>query len=229
MDYVLQITNKNYSSWSLRPWLLMRALRIPFDEVLHRFTPGAPDDFRGLSPSGKVPWLVDGETVVWDSLAIAEYLAERHAAVWPGNAGARAWARCAAAEMHSGFSALRNHHPMNVGVRIAVPSRRPQVEADIARILDLWRQGLEDFGGPWLAGQSFTAADAFFAPVAFRFRTYGVTAEGPPGDYLARLLTHPAVLEWEAAALNEDFREPVYEAALAESGRVTADYRVPAR
>ena len=227
--YRLHITNKNYSSWSLRPWVLMRALGIPFEEVLHPFTRGNAQDFREVSPSGKVPWLVDGDTVVWDSLAIAEYLAERHAGVWPGDAGARAWARCACAEMHSGYSALRNHHPMNIGVRIAVPSRPPQVEADIARIVELWRQGLERHGGLWLAGQAFTAVDAFFAPVAFRFRTYGVAVQGPPADYLARLLANPAVLEWEAAALNEEFREDAYETALTESGRVTADYRIPAR
>lgn len=227
--YELHITNKNYSSWSLRPWVLMRALAIPFAEHLHRFTPGAPDDFRQVSPSGKVPWLVDGGTVVWESLAIAEYLAERHPGVWPADAEARAWARCASAEMHSGFAALRSRHGMNVGVRLAVTQRPPTVEADIARIVALWSEGLERFGGPWLAGKAFSAVDAFFAPVAYRFRTYDVSVGGTAGDFLARLLDHPAMREWEAAALAEDFREAGYDADLAKVGTLTADYRAPAK
>lgn len=229
MGYVLHITNKNYSSWSLRPWVLMRALGIAFDEVLHRFTPGAADDFRKLSPSGKVPWLVDGDTVVWDTLAIAEYLAERHPGVWPADAGARAWARSAAAEMHSGFTALRGQHGMNVGVRVAVAQRSTELLADIARIERLWNEGLARFGGPFLAGFAFTAVDAFYAPVAYRFRTYGIAPQGAAAGYLATLLGHPAMRKWEAAALAEDFRDPPHEDELAQIGRVTADLRVPAR
>ena len=225
MPYRLHITHKNYSSWSLRPWLLMRALGIPFDEVLHRFTPGAADDFRGISPSGKVPWLVDGDTVVWDSLAIAEYLAERHPGVWPAAAPARAWARCAAAEMHSGFATLRNLHGMNVGVRVAVAQRPPALLADIARIESLWNEGLARFGGAFLAGAAFTAVDAFYAPVAYRFRSYGITPQGAAADYLATLLAHPAMREWEAAALSEEIRIPQYETELAQIGTVTADFR----
>jgi glutathione S-transferase len=162
MSYVLHITNKNYSSWSLRPWVLMRALGIAFDEVLHPFTPGNAPDFRKLSPAGKVPWLVDGDTVVWESLAIAEYLAERHPGIWPAAAAARAWARCAAAEMHSGFTTLRRLHGMNIGVRVAVKQRSPALLADIARIEGLWNEGLARFGGPFLAGAAFTA-DAVYA------------------------------------------------------------------
>lgn len=226
MSYILHIANKNYSSWSLRPWALLRANNIPFTERLHRL--GA-EDFRSFSPSGRVPCLVDGDTVAWDSLAIVEYLAERHAGVWPGNAQARAWARCACAEMHSGFAALRNGHGMNVGVRVAVTQRSAAIEADIARIVALWQQGLQRFGGPWLAGAGFCAVDAFFAPVAFRFRTYGVAPGGAAGDYLARLLAHPALLEWETAALAEDFREAEHEAELASAGRVTADLRASAK
>ncbi|MBK8762654.1 MAG: glutathione S-transferase family protein [Sulfuritalea sp.] len=229
MGYVLHITNKNYSSWSLRPWVLMRALGIAFDEVLHRFTPGAADDFRKLSPSGKVPWLADGDTVVWDTLAIAEYLAERHPAVWPADAGARAWARSAAAEMHSGFTALRGQHGMNVGVRVAVAQRSPALVTDIARIEHLWNEGLARFGGPFLAGAAFSAVDAFYAPVAYRFRTYGIAPQGAAATYLATLLAHPAMREWESAALAEDFRDPPHEDELAQIGRVTADLRVPAR
>lgn len=227
--YTLHITNKNYSSWSLRPWVLMRALGIAFDEVLHPFTRGTAPDFREISPAGKVPWLVDGDIAVWDSLAIAEYLAERHPGVWPVDAAARAWARCACAEMHSGFGALRGQHGMNVGVRVEVSRRSPELLADIARIERLWNEGLAHFGGPFLAGAAFTAADAFFAPVAYRFRTYGVSPAGAAGDYASRLLTHPAMREWEAAALAEDFRDPPHEAELIGIGRVTADLRAPAR
>lgn len=229
MTYVLHITNKNYSSWSLRPWVLMRACGIEFGEVLHRFTPGAPDDFRGISPSGRVPWLEDGDTVVWDSLAIAEYLAERHPQVWPADSRARAWARCAAAEMHSGFATLRNEHGMNIGVRVAVTQRSPGLLADIARIERLWSEGLDRFGGPFLAGPEFSAVDAFFAPVVYRFRSYGVPVTDASADYMADMLAHPALREWELAALDEDFRDPPHEDELALIGRVTADLRVPAR
>lgn len=227
--YCLHITNKNYSSWSLRPWVLLRVLGIPFTERLHRFTPGAVGDFRGIAPAGKVPWLEDGNTVVWDSLAIAEYLAERHPGVWPAEAVARAWARSAAAEMHSGFAALRNQHGMNVGVRVAVTQRSPALLADIARIEQLWNGGLARFGGPFLAGAAFTSVDAFFAPVAYRFHTYGVAPQGAAAGYLAAMLAHPALREWEAAALAEDFREARHEAELAAAGTVTADFRVAAR
>ncbi len=228
MDYVLHITNKNYSSWSLRPWVLMRALEIPFDEVLHRYTPGAPDDFRNSSPSGRVPWLEDGNSVVWDSLAITEYLAERYPQVWPADDRARAWARCAAAEMHSGFSCLRNEHGMNIGVRVTVTHRSPGLLADIARIERLWSEGLDRFGGPWLTGPEFSAVDAFYAPVVYRFRTYGVGAAETSAEYMDAMLAHPALREWELAALDEDFRDPAHEAELARIGTVTDDLRVAA-
>ena len=226
MSYTLHIANKNYSSWSLRPWMLLRALDIAFSERPHRL---GCEAFKAFSPSSKVPCLVDGATVVWDSLAIAEYLAERHAGVWPADAAARTWARCACAEMHSGFAALRNQHGMNVGVRVTVSQRSAAVEADIARIAELWEEGLQRFGGPWLAGARFGAVDAFFAPVAYRFRTYGVRPSGAAGDYLTRLLAHPAMLEWEAAALAEDFHETEHEAELASAGRIAADFRAAPR
>lgn len=223
--YQLHITNKNYSSWSLRPWVLMRALDIPFAEVLHPYAAAGAQDFRKAAPAGKVPWLVDGETVVWDTLAIVEYLAERHPGVWPTDAATRAWARCACAEMHSGFTALRARHGMNIGVRLTVTQRPADVADDIRRIVELWSEGLTRFGGPWLAGAAFGAVDAFFAPVAYRFRTYDVKLAGSAGDYLARLLAHPALLAWEADALAEDFREAKYDAGLAAIGTVTADFR----
>jgi glutathione S-transferase len=224
--YTLHIANKNYSSWSLRPWLLMRALDIPFTERLHRL--GA-EDYRGFSPSGRVPCLEEDGLLVWDSLAIVEYLAEHHPGIWPADTRARAWARSASAEMHSGFGALRNQHGMNVGVRVEVHQRDTALQADIARIVELWEQGLTRYRGPWLGGACFGAVDAFFAPVAYRFRTYGVVPSGVAGDYLARLLSHPAMLDWEAAALAEDFREAEHEGELASAGRVVADFRVAPR
>jgi glutathione S-transferase len=223
--YVLHIANKNYSSWSLRPWVLMRALDIPFSERLHRL---GGEAFTGFSPSGKVPCLVDIATVVWDSLAITEYLAEDHSGVWPQDARGRGWARSAAAEMHSGFSALRNQHGMNVGVRVAVTQRSPELLADIARIEGLWNEGLARFGGPFLAGDEFCAVDAFFAPVVYRFRTYGVAVNGAAAGYLETMLAHPAMQEWETAALAEDFREAAHEAELQRIGSVTVDLRAPA-
>ena len=225
--YILHIANKNYSSWSLRPWVLMRALDIPFTERLHRLGAASGETFTDFSPSGKVPCLVDIATVVWDSLAIVEYLAERHSGVWPTDDKARAWARCAAAEMHSGFSSLRTQHGMNVGVRVAVTQRSPELLADIARVERLWTEGLTRFGGPFLAGREFTAVDAFFAPVVYRCRTYGVTLQGAAAGYLQTLLAQPAMQEWEAAALAEDFREAVHEADLLTIGAITADLRVP--
>ena len=163
----LYIGNKNYSSWSLRPWVLMRELNIPFREILVPFGGTRnPDAFRAFSPTGKVPCLVDGTTTVWDSLAITEYLAERHAGVWPADAVARAWARSAAAEMHSGLPGLRNICGMNCGLRIRLHSIDASLARDLRRIEQLWADGLARFGGPFLAGGRFSAADAFFAPVA---------------------------------------------------------------
>ncbi len=226
--YTLHIANKNYSSWSLRPWVLMRTLGIEFTENLHHFDDKVAIEFRKFSPAGKVPCLVDSATTVWDSLAITEYLAERHPGVWPADANARAWARCAAAEMHSGFGALRGQHGMNVGVRVEVTARSPELLADIARVEALWTEGLSRFRGPFLAGANFSAVDAFFAPVVYRFRTYGVTPTGAAAAYLSHMLEHPAMRQWETEALAEDFRDPPHDAEIATVGKITADYRVPA-
>src|SRR4249919_2507917 len=149
--YDLFIGNKNYSSWSLRPWVLMRELNIPFNERLVPFG-GAqnPDAFRGFSPTGKVPCLVDEDITVWDSLAITEYVGERHAGVWPAEAAARAWARSAAAEMHSGFQALRNTCGMNCVVRVTLHAINAALKRDQARLDTLWTDGLAKFGGPFL-------------------------------------------------------------------------------
>lgn len=222
----LHIGNKNYSSWSLRPWVLMRAHGIAFEEVPHRFGRDNLDDgFRAFSPNAKVPCLVDDGLAVWDSLAIAEYLAERHPGIWPDAAEARAFARCAAAEMHSGFTTLRGQFGMNVGVRVQVKQHSPTLQADIDRVLALWNEGLARFGGPYLAGDTFTAVDAFYAPVAFRFQSFGVAVAGTAADYLKRLLAHPAMREWAAQALAEDFRDPEHDAELTTIGTITADLR----
>src|SRR4051812_8632150 len=136
--YTLHIGNKNYSSWSLRPWVLLSERGIPFREQLHVFGPGFKAKSSGDSPSGKVPVLHDEGRLVWDSLAIAEYLAERHPGVWPQDAGARAWARCAAAEMHSSFSALRNTCGMNCGLRVKLHAQSPELHQDLDRLAELW-------------------------------------------------------------------------------------------
>lgn len=224
----LFIGNKNYSSWSLRPWLLMTELAIAFDEAVVPFqgsSDGSMAAFRAFSPSGKVPCLVDGDITVWDSLAITEYLAERFPAVWPKDGTARAWARCAAAEMHSGFQALRNERGMNVGVRVATAGGSDALARDIARIEESWNEGLERFGGPFLAGAAFTAVDAFFAPVVFRCLTYGIRLNGPAVDYLGRMQGLPSMQAWERAALAEPWRDEAHEVELAAAGVITEDRR----
>jgi glutathione S-transferase len=223
--YQLYIANKNYSSWSLRPWVLMRELKIPFEERFHKFVPGGSlAAFRSFSPSGRVPTLHDGKTVVWDSLAITEYLAERHDGVWPKEAGARAWARCAAAEMHSSFGALRERCSMNCGVRVKLHNMPEALTKDVARVNELWNDGLAQFGGPFLGGKAFSAVDAFFAPVAFRVQTYGLKIEGAGQGYVQRLLDLPSMREWYDAGLAETFRDEHDEQAL-KFGTVTQDLR----
>jgi glutathione S-transferase len=226
--YRLYVANKNYSSWSLRPWLTMRELGIPFEEHLTPFEPGSNwSRFRGFSPSGKVPCLVDGATTVWDSLAIAEYLAERHAGVWPADPVARAWARCASAEMHSGFTALRQQCSMNCGVRVRLHDVPASLAADLARLGELWTEGLDRHGGPFLGGTSFTAVDAFYAPVAFRIRSYGLVVPDAAAAYAARLLGLAGMREWDAAAMDEPWRDPEHEPEALANGTLVADLRRP--
>jgi glutathione S-transferase len=225
--YDLYIANKNYSSWSLRPWVLMRELGIGFREHLLPF--GQEPlwaGYRRIAPSGRVPGLVDGDTVVWDSIAIVEYLAERHAAVWPADAAARAWARCAAAEMHSGFSELRNRCSMTCGQRVRLNEHPPALERETARLTALWNEGLRRFGGPYLAGAAFTAADAFYAPVAFRVQTYGLQLDGASAAYVERLLGTRAMRDWYADALQETFRDQPHEMGIRQMGRVLEDLRM---
>ena len=222
---VLYIANKNYSSWSLRPWVLLRELGVAFEEKLIPFE-GAP--FIGFSPSGKVPCLVDGAVTVWDSLAITEYLAEAHPVVWPADTAARAYARCAAAEMHSGFMALRTQCGMNCGLRVKLHRVDAALHADLARLDALWNDGFKRFGGPFLAGARFTAADAFYVPVAFRIQTYAPPLSDAANAYAQRLLALPPVREWYTAALAETWRHAGHEDEVAQWGTITADLRAEA-
>jgi glutathione S-transferase len=228
--YDLYIANKNYSSWSLRPWVLMRELGIAFNERLMQFDVGSSwSSFRKFSPTGRVPCLVDGDTRVWDSLAITEYLAERHPAVWPRDSRARAWARSAAAEMHSSFSELRNRCSMNCGIRVRLNDPTPALRKDLERLGELWNEGLARYSGPFLTGEAFTAVDAFFAPVAFRAQTYGLEFPGEAQAYVNRLLALPAMQDWYASALAETWREPGHEEEMLAAGRLLADLRQAAR
>jgi glutathione S-transferase len=224
--YELYIGNKNYSSWSMRPWVLMRQLGIGFREQLRPFHLNRDEgDFRKFSPSGKVPLLVQGEARVWDSLAIAEFLAERHPGVWPASPGARAFARCAAAEMHSGFGTLRNECSMSVGIRMRLHKVSDGLRGDLARLDELWAQGIEQFGGPFLAGPQFTAADAFFAPVATRIQTYGLPVSERAARYTGLLLQQASVAEWIAGGIAETFRDPPHEREILASGELLQDLR----
>ena len=225
MGYTLITANRNYSSWSLRPWVLMKALGIAFTDRLEPFTkPVNYEEFRAFSPTGQVPALVDGGQTVWDSLGIVLYLAERHPGVWPEEAEARTFAQCAVCEMHGGFAALRNDCTMNVGVRVQPRPMRAALVHDVARLRELFEEGLDRFGGPWLAGQAFTAIDAFYAPVAFRVRTYGLDV-GRGQAWVDHVLAHPAMRQWEAEALAETWREASHEEELAAAGAILADYR----
>jgi glutathione S-transferase len=224
--YTLYIANKNYSSWSLRPWMVLRELEIPFTEQIVPFHSQEQwAAFRKLSPNGKVPCLIDGDTTVWESLAIVEYLAERHRGVWPQDAGARAWARSAAAEMHAGFGELRNRCSMSCGVRVQLHSVTAALTADLTRLTALWNDGLSRFGGPFLAGAAFSAVDAFFAPVAFRIQTYGLPLDAASQAYVTRMLGRESLRSWYEAGLRETWRDAPHEVEIGQSGKVTQDLR----
>ena len=200
--YTLYLGNKNYSSWSLRGWLAARLSGAPFTEVIVQLSGTHNTDWLRFSPTARVPALHEGAVVVWDSLAISEYLAERHAGMWPADPAARAWARSVCAEMHSGFGTLRNDMTMCIRERVDVRPWSAALQADIDRVSAIWNEGRRRFGagGDFLCG-GFSLADVFYAPVAFRFRTYGVAPQGDAVPYLAALLAHPFLREWEAAAL----------------------------
>jgi glutathione S-transferase len=204
---LLVVGNKNYSSWSLRAWLAMKVLGIPFEE--RRIPLYGPESKRKLlehSPAGKVPCLVDGEVRVWDSLAILEYLAERHPALWPADAALRARARSISAEMHAGFPHLRQHMCMNIRKRLPGKGRTPEVLAEIARIVAIWSEAR----GPFLFG-AFGAADAMYAPVVLRFRTYEVELPPVCRAYADAVLALPALQEWMRDAERETESLPQFE------------------
>jgi glutathione S-transferase len=223
--YKLYIGNKNYSSWSMRPWVLLKQAQIPFEEVMFRFDSFAPSsrfkkDLSALSPAGKVPVLVDGDLVVWDTLAIAEYAAEnalknaQH--LWPTQAHARARARSVCAEMHSGFTGLRGNCPMNIEADLAqigalVWRDQAAVRDDVARIDAMWTELLNSSGGPMLFGE-FSVADAYFAPVCMRLHSYRLPVSPTVAAYVQRVRALPGVKSWIDGALAEkdflDFEEP---------------------
>jgi glutathione S-transferase len=208
MTLKLVIGNKNYSSWSMRPWLALRANDIAFDEVFIPLYTGDADKKRILdfTRSGKVPALIDGDVTIWDSLAIIEYLAERfpEKQLWPQDRAQRAHARSISAEMHSGFAALRNECGMNLHRPVGAIELSADARANIARIQQIWIECRERFGasGPFLFG-SFGGADAMFAPVVHRFRTYAIEIEPGARDYTATMMSLPAFQEWTRAGLAE--------------------------
>ncbi|MEY2687170.1 MAG: hypothetical protein RL375_1368 [Pseudomonadota bacterium] len=237
----LYIGNKNYSSWSMRPWVMLTDAGIAFDEVKVRFDAFTPESsfkrtMASVAPTAKVPVLVDGDLVVWDTLAIAEYAAEysaahaarlaagqqaRGAELWPSGSAQRARARSVCAEMHSGFGALRSHCGMNIeasmpDVGARVLAEQPAVRADLARLVDMWSTCLASNGGPWLFGASFGIADAYFSPVVMRLRTFGLPVPEVIGAYIERVVARPSVAAWIAGALAEqdflDFEEPYRQA-----------------
>ncbi|AMO23616.1 glutathione S-transferase family protein [Ramlibacter solisilvae] len=210
----LYIGNKNYSSWSMRPWVLLKQAGIPFEEVMVRFDSfGGDSNFKQtvgtVNPAGRVPALVDGDLSVWDSLAIAEYVAEQHPEkqLWPQAAKARARARSVCAEMHAGFGALRSHCPMNIEASLteagAIVWRDQQgVRDDLQRITEMWTALLQEHRGPMLFGE-FTVADAYFAPVCMRIKSYGLPVPGPIAEYTQRVRELPGVKAWIDGALAE--------------------------
>ena len=219
----LYIGNKNYSSWSMRPWVLLRQAGIPFEEVLVRFDSFEADSqfkqaLAGLNPVGKVPVLADGDLVVWDTLAIAEYMAESYPdkQLWPQDKAARARARSICAEMHSGFSALRSHCPQNIEASLPeigalIWRDQAAVRADVDRLVAMWSELLAQHGGPMLFG-TFTIADAYYAPVCMRLKTYGLPVPAPIAAYVERVAALPGVAAWIADARAEQdflaFEEP---------------------
>lgn len=207
MSLTLIIGNKNYSSWSLRPWIALKVKGIPFNgKVIPLYEPGSREEILKYSPAGKVPVLIDGDEHVWESLAILEHLAERfpEAHLWPQDARARSHARVVATEMHAGFMALRRDCTMNMWLP---PKPRPlsdEVKADVARIEALWGECRARYGqgGPFLFGD-FTAADAMYAPVVSRFHTYGIAVSAPSRAYMDAMMALPAWREWCDAAMQE--------------------------
>lgn len=226
MTYTLITANRNYSSWSLRPWVLMQALDIPFENEIIYFEEENYERFQAFAPNAQVPCLKDEDHTIWDSLAIMEYLAERHEGVWPKEEKARTWARCVAAEMHGGFAPLRNICPMNIGLRAKLHHVDTPLQRNLDRIGELFAEGLDSFGGPWLTGDRFTAVDAFYAPVAYRVRTFNLDIGAKGRAWVDHIIAHPAMQAWEAEALAETHREIGHEKEIAEVAIITDDFRV---
>ncbi len=202
----LVIGNKNYSSWSMRPWVAMTAFGIPFQEI--RIALDQPDTSSRIarySSAGRVPVLVTSETTIWDSLAICEYLAEQFPEkdMWPQDMVARAMARCICAEMHSGFAGLRSAMGMNIRGSFPGKGRTPEAQADIGRICEMWETCLSHFGHHQFLFGDFSIADAYFSPVVMRFRTYAVSLAPALQAYVERVAAHPAVAQWMREALAE--------------------------
>jgi glutathione S-transferase len=210
-ELTLVIGNKNYSSWSLRPWLLMKHLGVSFREHLIQLSVDSTQgEIAKQGPSGKVPVLRDGELCVWDSLAICEYVVELKGSGWPKDVKARAVARSVAAEMHSGFVSLRSQWPMNARARNRSTPMTPALQADIQRVDALWTDCRRRFGagqGPWLFGE-FSVADAMYAPVVLRFNTYGAQVSATAREYLNAVLEDHYVKEWLRAAEQEPWTIP---------------------
>jgi glutathione S-transferase len=216
-EFHLVIGNKNYSSWSLRPWMLMTHLGVKFREtILQLDTPQFKDEIGRYGPSGRVPVLLHGELAIWDSLAICEYIAEFTGQGWPADRKARAVARSVCAEMHSGFANLRAEWPLNATARGRRTPMTPGLEADIERIEEIWSDCRSRFGksgGPWLFGE-YSIADAMYAPVVLRFNTYGAPLTETARWYIAASLEDPAMQTWLLAAKSETWTVPGYEVGL---------------
>ncbi|HRY07590.1 MAG TPA: glutathione S-transferase family protein [Hyphomicrobiaceae bacterium] len=215
----LIIANKLYSSWSMRPWLVMRAIGLDFEETVTPLRqPDTAERIRVFSPSGRVPVLIDGEVTVWESLAIICYLADKFPdqQIWPNGAVARAHAMSIAMEMHGGFQALRQACPMNLGKRFAAPTMGDDLKANVARIEQIWRETRARFGGdgPYLFGTRFSAADAMFAPVATRIDSYSIPVAADTRAYIDTIYANPHFAQWRTAAFKEPWHIPAFEEGL---------------
>jgi len=208
------VGNKKYSSWSLRPWLVLKHAGEPFEEIVVPLDmPDTAANIRKYSPSGRVPALIDGDITVWDSLAIAEYLHEKFPAkrLWPKDVAQRARARSLAAEMHSGFTNLRNDCSMKIVQQYPYKPLRPETQAEVDRIVAIWEESLKRSGGPFLFGKELCIADAFYAPVVSRVRTYSIPVSGAAKAYCETIWAWPALQAWVADAQRETLRARLHE------------------
>ena len=206
--------NKKYSSWSLRPWLALKLTGAKFEEaVVPLDMPDTAENIRKYSPSGRVPALIDGDVTVWESLAICESLAEKFpkAGLWPSDPAQRALARAVSSEMHAGFGNLRNDCSMKIVEQRPYQPLRPETQKDVDRIVAIWNECLQKSGGPWLFGKQPCIADAMYAPVVSRLRTYSIPVSGPAKAYCDTVWAWPVLQEWVAAATAETLRAKHHE------------------